>query len=163
MSSVVRPYTSDDLGQVLRLWESAGDAWPGTDAAMRLLLDSSALGFVAEDGGQVIGCGLGAVAGGVGWIYRIDTANGDAAHELLDALSTALAAAGARVIATVSGDGDALAERGFPPTGAAVFDPAIAHLGRPLALHAPGARVIPPRLWAARRGPAHAQGVTEPP
>src|SRR6185369_385501 len=70
MSSVVRPYTSEDLGQVLRLWESAGDAWPGTDAAMRLLLDSSAVGFVAEDGGRVVGCGLGTVAGGVGWIYR---------------------------------------------------------------------------------------------
>src|SRR5258707_6940396 len=107
MSSVVRPYVADDLGQVLRLWESTGDAWPGTDAAMRLLLDSSAIGFVAEDGGRVIGCGLGAVAGGVGWIYRIDTANGGAGRELLDALSSALAARGARTIATVSTDRDA--------------------------------------------------------
>src|SRR4051795_7498198 len=105
MSSVVRPYTSDDLGQVLRLWESAGDAWPGTDAAMRLLMDSSAVGFVAEDGGRVVGCGLGTVAGGVGGIYRID---GDAGHEVLDALATALADGGARLIATVANEGDAL-------------------------------------------------------
>jgi len=131
MSSVVRPYTSDDLGQVLRLWESADDAWPGTDAAMRLLLDSSAVGFVAEDDGRVVGCGLGAVAGGVGWIYRVDTANGEAGHELLDALSRALAADGARVIATVSSDGDALAERGFRPTGAAVFEREVAHGRQP--------------------------------
>src|SRR5258705_2688242 len=100
MSSVVRPYISDDLGQVLRLWESAGDEWPGTDAAMRLLLDSSAVGFVAEDNGEVVGCGLGAVAGGVGWIYRIDRVNGEGGHELLDALSTALAAVGQRLIPT---------------------------------------------------------------
>jgi transitional endoplasmic reticulum ATPase len=161
MSSVVRPYTSDDLGQVLRLWESAADAWPGTDAAMRLLLDSSAVGFVAEDDGRIVGCGLGAVAGGVGWIYRVDTANGEAGHELLDALSRALAAEGARVIATVSSDGDALAERGFRPTGAAVFDREVAHAGSPVALNAVGARIIPPGLWDDLRGMDEAKEIIE--
>jgi AAA+ superfamily predicted ATPase len=161
MSSAVRPYTSDDLGQVLRLWESAGDAWPGTDAAMRLLLDASAIGFVAEENGLLVGCGLGAVAGGVGWIYRVDTVKDEAGHGLLDALSTALAAAGARVIATVSGDGDALAERGFRPTGAAVFDREIAHVGSPVALNAVGARIIPPGLWDALRGMDEAKEIIE--
>ena len=75
-STVVRPYRSDDLGQVLGLWESAAGAWPGTDASMRLLLDSGAVGVVAEDDGHVVGCGLGAVAGGVGWIWRTDAAGG---------------------------------------------------------------------------------------
>jgi hypothetical protein len=82
---------------------------------MRLLLDSNAVGFVAENDGHVVGCGLGAVAGGVGWIYRVDTVNGEAGHELLDALATALATGGARVIATVSGDGDSLAEASGRP------------------------------------------------
>ena len=161
MSSVVRPYTSDDLGQVLRLWESAGDSWPGTDAAMRLLLDSNAVGFVAEDDGHVVACGLGAVAGGVGWIYRVDTVSGEGGHELLDALSAALATGGARVIATVSGDGDALAERGFRPTGASVFDRAIAHVGSPVALNAVGARIIPPGLWDELRGMDEAKEIIE--
>jgi transitional endoplasmic reticulum ATPase len=161
MNSAVRPYNSDDLGQVLRLWESAGDAWPGTDAAMRLLLDTSAVGFVAEDKGRVVACGLGAVTGGVGWIYRIDTANGDVGPELLDALSAALAHGGARVIAAVSSDGDALATRGFRPTGAAVFDREVADVGQPLALNAVGARVIPPGLWDALRGMDEAKEIIE--
>ena len=47
--STVRPYSSDDLSQVLLLWDSVGDSWPGTDASMRLLLDSGAVSVVAED------------------------------------------------------------------------------------------------------------------
>ena len=117
--------------------------------------------FVAEDAGHVVGCGLGAVAGGVGWIYRVDTVNGEGGHELLDALSTALATGGARVIATVSGDGDALAERGFRPTGASVFDRAIAHVGSPVALNAVGARIIPPGLWDELRGMDEAKEIIE--
>jgi hypothetical protein len=104
---------------------------------------------------------LGAVAGGVGWIYRVDTVNGEGGHELLDALSTALATGGARVIATVSGDGDALAERGFRPTGASVFDRAIAHVGSPVALNAVGARIIPPGLWDELRGMDEAKEIIE--
>src|SRR5258708_640956 len=119
MSSVVRPYSSDDLGQVLRLWESAGDAWPGTDASMRLLLDSNAVNVVAEADGRVVGCGLGAVAGGVGWICRIDAATGDIKLEILDALTTRFADTGARLVTAISGDGDALAGRGFRSTGVA--------------------------------------------
>ena len=143
MSSAVRPYNSDDLGQVLRLWESSAVTWPGADVAMRLLLDASAVAFVVEDEGRVAACAFGTVAGDVGWIYRIDTANSDVGHELLDALSAALAHGGARLIAAVSNDGDALAERGFRPTGAAVFDREVADVGTPLALNAVGARMIP--------------------
>ena len=161
MSSLVRPYTSDDLGQVLRLWESAEQAWPGTDASMRVLLGSTAIGFVAEDGGRLVGCGLGAVAGGVGWIYRIDTASDDARHELLDALSSALTASGARVIATVTTDAQGLAERGFRSTGATVFDREVAHVNSPVALSAVGARVIPPGLWDELRGMDEAKEIIE--
>jgi AAA+ superfamily predicted ATPase len=161
MSSAVRPYNSDDLGQVLRLWESTAVTWPGTDAAMRLLLDANAVAFVAENEGRVVACALGAVAGDVGWIYRIDMANGDVGRDLLDALSAALAHGGARVIAAVSNDGDALAERGFRPTGAAVFDREVADAGRPLALNAVGARVIPPGLWDDLRGMDEAKEIIE--
>jgi transitional endoplasmic reticulum ATPase len=152
MSVFVRPYRSDDLGQVLRLWESAGAVWPGTDASMRLLLDSNAVGFVADEDGRLVACALGVVAGGVGWISRTDTAGGAAGPELLEALVTALAERGARLIAAVSSDGDALAERGFRPTGAGLFDRAVADVGSPLVLSAIGGRLIPPGLWDELRG-----------
>jgi AAA+ superfamily predicted ATPase len=161
VSSFVRPYRSDDLGQVLRLWESAGDVWPGTDVSMRLLLDSGAVGFVAEDDGHVVACALGAVAGGVGWISRTDVAGGDVGPELLEALATTLAEAGARLIAAVSSDGDTLAEHGFRSTGAALFDREVAAVAQPFALSAVGGRVIPPGLWDDLRGMDEAKEIIE--
>jgi transitional endoplasmic reticulum ATPase len=151
MSVFVRPYRSDDLGQVLRLWESAGDAWPGTEASMRLLADPDADGFVAAVDGRIVACALGAVAGGVGWITHADT-RADVGPELLETLVTALAEAGARLIAVASSDGDALVERGFRATGAGLFERVIADIGSPLALSAVGGRVIPPGLWDELRG-----------
>jgi SpoVK/Ycf46/Vps4 family AAA+-type ATPase len=161
MGAVVRPYRSDDLAQVLRLWESAGDAWPGTDASMRLLLDAGAVGFVAEDDGRVVGCGLGMVAGGIGWICRTDAASSDVGHELLDALARALIAAGARLVAAVSSDGDSLAERGFQPTGTVLFDREVTEAGNPMALQAIGGLVIPPGLWDGLRGMDEAKEIIE--
>jgi MoxR-like ATPase len=152
MSTVVRPYRSEDLAQVLRLWESAGETWPGTDASMRLLQDSGALGFIAEDEGRVVGCGVGAVAGGVGWILRTDAASGEVAPELLDTLATALVAAGARLVVAISGHENGLARSGFRPTGAALFDREVAEVRSPLALEAVGGRLIPPGLWDDLRG-----------
>ena len=127
-STVVRPYRSDDLGQVLGLWESAAGAWPGTDASMRLLLDSGAVGVVAEDDGHIVGCGLGAVA---------------------------------RLVAAVSTDGDALAERGFRSTGAALFEREVAEAGTPRELSAVGARIVPPGLWDELRGMDEAKEIIE--
>ncbi len=77
MDALVRPHRSEDLGQVVGLWESAGEAWPGLDVSMRLLLDAGAVCVVAETHGRVVGCGLGVVAGGVGWIWRTDAASSD--------------------------------------------------------------------------------------
>jgi AAA+ superfamily predicted ATPase len=141
MTALVRPYGAHDLAQVLRLWEPAGDAWPGTDASMRLLLDPDAVSFVAEDEGRVVGCALGVVAGGVGWICRIDT-NGDGA-------------------AAVSRDGDSLAERGFRPTGAALFGRELAEVSTAPVLLAVGGRVIPPGLWDDLRGMDEAKEIIE--
>ena len=42
MSAVIRPYSSAELSEVLRLFWESSDSWPGTDASMRLLLDSRA-------------------------------------------------------------------------------------------------------------------------
>ena len=161
MSTLIRPYRSDDLGQVLRLWESAGDAWPGTDASMRLLLDSSAVCVVADDDGRVAGCALGTIAGGVGWICRTDASDGETRPALLDALVTALADAGARLVAAVTTDGDALAERGFRSTGAALYDREVAEVGIRPALRAVGGRVIPPGLWDGLRGMDEAKEIIE--
>ena len=161
MSTVVRPYRSEDLAQVLRLWESTGETWPGTDASMRLLQDSGALGFIAEADGRVVGCGVGAVAGGVGWILRSDAANGEAAPELLDTLATALVAAGARLVVAISGHEDGLATSGFRPTGVALFDREVAEVRSPLELEAVGGRLIPPGLWDDLRGMDEAKEIIE--
>jgi AAA+ superfamily predicted ATPase len=128
---------------------------------MRLLLDSGAVGFVAEDDGHVVACALGAVAGGVGWISRTDVAGGDVGPELLEALATTLAEAGARLITAVSSDGDTLAEHGFRSTGAALFDREVAAVAQPFALSAVGGRVIPPGLWDDLRGMDEAKEIIE--
>jgi len=128
---------------------------------MRLLLDSGAVGVVAEDDGHIVGCGLGAVVGGVGWIWRTDAAGGHVRPELLDALVTALAEAGARLVAAVSTDGDALAERGFRSTGAALFEREVAEAGTPRELSAVGARIVPPGLWDELRGMDEAKEIIE--
>jgi SpoVK/Ycf46/Vps4 family AAA+-type ATPase len=161
MSTVIRPYNSDDLGQVLRLWESSGDAWPGTDASMRLLLDSSAVSVVADEDGRVSGCALGTIAGGVGWICRTDAIDDATRRELLDALVTAFAEMGARLVAAVTTDGEALAERGFRSTGAALYDREVAEVGTRPALRAVGGRVIPPGLWDGLRGMDEAKEIIE--
>lgn len=157
----VRPYRSDDLGDVLRLWEAAGDTWLGTDASMRLLLDSSAVSVVADDDGSVVGCGLGAVAGGVGWICRMDAKGAEVGSELLDALATALAEAGARLVAALVSDGDTLSEHGFRSTGAALFEREIADVDTAVAVSAVGGRSIPPGLWDELRGMDEAKEIIE--
>ena len=164
MTAFVRPYRPDDLGQVLHLWESGGDSWPGTDASMRLLLDSAAVGLVAEEDGRIVACGLGAVAGGVGWISRTDVTDGSGSeveNELLDALADALVATGARLIAVVSSDGEVLASRGFRPTGAGLFERRVVEQPTPLALSAVGGRVIPSGLWDDLRGMDEAKEIIE--
>jgi len=164
MSALVRPYRSDDLGQVLHLWEAAGDAWPGTDASMRLLLDPGAVALVAEDEGRVVACGSGAVAGGVGWISRLDAADGstgEVEHELLEALVAALAAAGTRLVTAVSSGGEPLQERGFRSTGAALFEREVGERESPLALSAVGGRIIPAGLWDGLRGMDEAKEIIE--
>jgi AAA+ superfamily predicted ATPase len=159
--STVRPYSSDDLSQVLLLWDSVGDSWPGTDASMRLLLDSGAVSVVAEDNGRVVGCGLGVVAGGVGWICRLDATGTDVWQELLDALTVSFSEAGARLVTVFSSDEDALAGRGFRATGASLFDHEVAQVRMVSKLAAVGGRIIPPGLWDDLRGMDEAKEIIE--
>lgn len=128
---------------------------------MWLLLDAGAVGVVADDEGKIVGCGLGTVAGGVGWICRTDAESGDVEHRLLDALTAALATAGARLVAAVSSDGSALAERGFRSTGVALFERDVVEMDTPLALSAVGGRTIPPGLWDELRGMDAAKEIIE--
>ncbi len=97
---------------------------------MRLLLDPGVVCRVAEEEGRVVGCGLGVVAAGVGWIYRTDAPGSELSLALVEALDSAFADAGARLVAAVSNDGAALVERGFRPTGAALFDRELAEVSR---------------------------------
>ena len=161
MSAVVRPYRSDDLGQALRVWESAGDAWPGPDATMRLLADPDAIGVVAVDEGRIVECALGVVAGGVGWICRVGALEGEAGSELVDALAAALTEAGARLITAVSPNGAHFGGIGFRPAGAALFVRETAEVSQAPNLAALGGRVIPPGLWDELRGMDEAKEIIE--
>ncbi len=161
MTAVIRPYSSAELSEVLRLFWESSDSWPGTDASMRLLLDANAVCLVAEDQGRVVGCGLGVVAAGVGWACRIDAADGAVRVALLDALDGAFTEAGARLVAAVSTDGDAFVERGFRATGAALFDRELTQLATPPALEAVGGRTIPVGLWDELKGMDEAKEIIE--
>jgi transitional endoplasmic reticulum ATPase len=160
MNAAVRAYRPDDLARVLRLFESAED-WPSADASARLLTDGG-VAVVAEQGNALVGCALGAVIGGVGWIWRSAAASADIETQLLDALEGALASAGARLLAAPSsGGGTRLAERGFRPTGATVFERETADVGAPSVLSELGGRVIPPGLWDELRGMDEAKEIIE--
>ena len=160
MQAAVRTYRPDDLAAVLRLLEADGDAWPGTDAAARLLTDGG-IAVVADQGATVVGCAVGAVVGGVGWIWRTAAASDDVQSRLLDALERDLASAGARLLATSSSDGAALAERGFRRTSATVYEREAAEVGEPSLLTGLGGRVIPSGLWDELRGMDEAKEIIE--
>ena len=160
MDALVRPYRSEDLGQVAGLWESAGEAWPGLDVSMRLLLDAGAVCVIAETHGRVVGCGLGVVAGGVGWIWRTDAASNAVAAEQR-VLVAALADAGAELVTAASRNGAALAERGFSATGAALFERVVVKSQLPPELSAVGGRIVPPGLWDEPRGMDEAKEIIE--
>jgi len=160
MKAVVRTYRPDDLARVLRLWESGEDAWPGGEASTRLLTDGG-VAVVAEQDDALVGCAVGAVVGGVGWIWRAAATSSEVESQLLDAIETALAGAGARLLAAPTKDGTALAARGFLPTGAAVYQREAAEVGAPAVLSELGGRIIPSGLWDELRGMDEAKEIIE--
>src|SRR5947209_585467 len=157
MKAAVRAYRPEDLARVLRLWESDDDAWPGRDASTRLLSDGGVI-VVAEQGDALVG---GAVVGGVGWIWRTAATSGEVESQLLEALETALAGAGARLLAAPTNDGTALTARGFRPTGAVVYQREAAEVGAPAVLSELGGRMIPSGLWDDLRGMDEAKEIIE--
>ena len=160
MKTAVRPYRADDLAGVLRLWDSSGEALFGADASMRLLSDGG-VAVVAEQGDALVGCAVGAVVGGVGWIWRIAGRDSEVELQLLDALETALASAGARLLAAFTTDETALADHGFRATGAAVYEREVAEVGAPAVLRELGGRLIPSGLWDELRGMDEAKEIIE--
>jgi hypothetical protein len=160
MNAAVRPYRADDLAGVLRILESDGEAWPGADASARLLTDGG-IAVVAESGSALVGCAVGAVVGGVGWIWRTAAASRDVETQLLDAIEGALASAGARLLAASSSDGNVLAERGFRSTAATVYERETAGIGAPSVLSELGGRIVPPGLWNELRGMDEAKEIIE--
>ena len=160
MKAAVRAYRPEDLARVLRLWESDDDAWPGREASTRLLTDGG-VAVVAEQGDALVGCAVGAVVGGIGWIWWTAATSDEVESQLLDALETALAGAGARLLAAPTNDGTALAARGFRPTGAVVYQREAAEVGAPAVLSELGGRMIPSGLWDDLRGMDEAKEIIE--
>ena len=109
----------------------------------------------------MVGCAVGGVVGGVGWIWRTAASSPEVESRLLDALERELASAGARLLAASSNDGAALAERGFRRTGATVYEREAAEVGEPSLLTGLGGRIIPSGLWDDLRGMDAAKQIIE--
>ena len=161
MRATVRPYRLSDFSRVVRLWQASPDAWPGSDASLRLLAGDDVIAVVAEQGDALVGVALASAAGGVGLILRVDADGRETNEQLLDGLGHALAAAGAHLFVLPAADGAGLAAPGFRDTGMAVFAREVAESSTPTALTALGGRMIPPGLWDELRGMDEAKEIIE--
>lgn len=167
MKATIRAYESRDLGPVLKLWEHALDpAVPAdgltVDQAVDLMSSGSAVALVAEVDEEIVGMTVGATSAAVGWIHRVtilpERADGEVTQQLLEHLEARLSDQGARKVATLVREGDAIRdqlerrdyqvsqslaylERELPPTPRA-----------PNALADLGGRMVELGLWDKLKG-----------
>lgn len=121
MKATIRPYDSRDLGPVLKLWEQTLDpslAADGltVDQAVDLMSSGSAVALVAEIDAEIVGMTVGATSAALGWVHRLtirwDTADpGDLTQQLLEHLEARLSERGARKVAALVREGDAIREQ----------------------------------------------------
>ncbi len=177
MELPIRPYEADDLGGVLALWDEAGWLPVGHDGltvnqAVELLRSDQAVALVAEEDGKVVATALGAIAGALGWVYRLAIASGVREGErlpqaLLEQLEGRLAERGARTLLAVVHEGTEpyanLERRGYRRVeGTLLLEGTLpAASVAPAALADLGGRMIRPGLWEELRGMEEAKEIIE--
>ncbi len=174
---LIRDYRTEDLAQVLQLWERTtaagrGDERLAVGQAVRLLADEQAIALVAEIDGAVVGAVLAALSPLTAWIYWLSVLPGHADEQaivdrLFEELEARVAQAGIRTLAAVIAEreqlGGYLRQRGYrraddrryferellPPTAPVA---ALAELG---------GQLIEPGLWEALKGMEEAKEIIE--
>jgi transitional endoplasmic reticulum ATPase len=174
---LVRDYRSEDLAQILQLWEQTTVAESGgrglaVEQAIRLLSEERAIVLVADVDGRLVGALLAALSPLTAWIYRLSLRPEGAdeqtiAERLLEQLEARVAQGGIRTLAAVIDERDQLAgylrQRGYlgsdelryferdvlPPTAPAG------------ALVELGGQLIGPGLWDALKGMEEAKEIIE--
>ena len=173
---LIRDYRSEDLAQILQLWEQTALAKSGgqgvaVEQAIRLLSDERAIVLVADMDGRLVGAVLAALSPVTAWIYRLSLPEGAGertiAERLLEQLEARVALAGIRTLAAVIDEREQLAgylqQRGYrgsdelryferdllPPT---TLTGVLVELG---------GQMIGPGLWDALRGMEEAKEIIE--
>ena len=173
LRSVIRPYQTQDLGRVLRLWEEDPLRPPAgleADLAIDLLASGQGVAFVAEWEREVTGVAVGSAAGPVGWVLRL-AARGEEAdrlqERLLDQLEATLAERGVRRIdvplASARDLRSRLEARGYAPLANGLLmrrdlPPTVAG---PRALAEMGGQMVDPDLWHRLQGMDEVKGIIE--
>jgi transitional endoplasmic reticulum ATPase len=170
---VIRDYRTEDLAQVLALWQrdqAEGDRVT-IDQLVRLVDDDRGIVLVAESEGEIVGAALAGRSPVTTWLYRLSAADGGAqletiAERLLEELESRSAQAGVLKLLAVTAEQERLAEylyrRGYHSDDRRCFErdllPASAPTG---ALAELGGQLIGPGLWDELKGMAEAKEIIE--
>jgi len=174
---LVRDYRSEDLAQILELWEQTTVAESGgrglaVEQAIGLLSDERAIVLVADADGRLDGAVLAALSPLTAWIYRLSVRPEGAdeqmiAERLLEQLEARVSQGGIRTLAAVTEGGEQLAgylrQRGYRGSDELRYFerdllPPTASTGALVEL---GGQLIGPGLWDALKGMEEAKEVIE--
>ena len=170
---LIRDYRSDDLAQIVQLWQQTNVDGEGLaiEQALRLLSDERAIALVAEADGRLVGAALASRSPVEAWLHRLSIAPGATdeqaiAEGLLAALEARSAQAGTAKLAAVVGEREQLAgflrQRGYRSDERSCFTlglrPATAPTGTLAEL---GGQMIRPGLWDELKGMEEAKEIIE--
>jgi len=174
---LIRDYRSEDLAQILQLWEQttvvdSGGRGLAVEQAIRLLSDERAIVLLADMDGRLVGAVLAALSPVTAWIYRLSLLPAGAdeqaiAERLLEQLEARVALTGTRTLAAVIDEREQLAgylrQRGYRGSDELRYFerdllPPTAPTGVLLEL---GGQLIGPGLWDALKGMEEAKEIIE--
>jgi transitional endoplasmic reticulum ATPase len=174
---LIRDYRSEDLAEILQLWEQTAVADSGgrglaVEQAIGLLSDERAIVLVADRDGRMVGAVLAALSPVTAWIYRLSllpegAGEGSIAERLLEELEARVALAGMRTLAAVIDGREQLAgylrQRGYRVSDELRYFerdllPSTAPTGVLVEL---GGQLIGPGLWDALKGMEEAKEIIE--
>jgi N-acetylglutamate synthase-like GNAT family acetyltransferase len=174
---LVRDYRSEDLAQILQLWEQttvaeSGGGGVAVEQAIRLLSDERAIVLVADTDGRLDGAVLAALSPLTAWIYQLSLRPEGAyeqmiAERLLEQLEARVSQGGIRTLAAVTEGSEQLAgylrQRGYRGSDELRYFerdllPPTAPTGALVEL---GGQLIGPGLWDALKGMEEAKEIIE--